>query len=190
MENDWPENRPAVWLKLFRQSGLGGELEEVSEARLKPVSSWMETITWTDIAMISPEGQDYIFSVKQVDQWGQYYTPTGYQKLENGLRIVNNYSPNPIDVSFQIRPQDIIGNQLKIEECDFILLDENNQMISRGVRRGPNLMTFNSSHYSKIGNYPLVIQVSHLYNKTILVKQSLIMTISVQDGIFYATTSI
>lgn len=41
--------------------------------------------------MIDIDGNEYTFSVREVDQDGKDYVPDNYEKVETGLKVVNTY---------------------------------------------------------------------------------------------------
>lgn len=84
--------RPAVWFKLMRKVGAGA-LEEVPGAHVKPVpriadsDSW--PVVWDNVMQKNSLGQNYTFSVQEVDDDGAEFTPLGYTKDESGLTVTN-----------------------------------------------------------------------------------------------------
>ena len=63
--------RPTVWLKLYRQVGENPP-EEVPfpEGEIKQVPSGTGTVTWQNVELTTIRGEDYTFSVKEVDAHG------------------------------------------------------------------------------------------------------------------------
>lgn len=41
-------------------------------------------MTWEDIQQYDDSGNEYTFKVQEVDQNGNDYVPSGYQKIETG----------------------------------------------------------------------------------------------------------
>lgn len=88
---------PATYLQLERRAA--------GDAQAKPLGSpypveggaagadgrLLREITTDDLPTHDPNGLPYTYSVRETDAQGNDYTPDGYQKTENGLRVVNAY---------------------------------------------------------------------------------------------------
>ncbi len=81
--------RPTVWLKLYRQALSA--VEEVSGAPIKRLLNSETEATWTNLESTDISGNAYTFSVREVDENGNPFTPNGYTKEENGLTVTNIY---------------------------------------------------------------------------------------------------
>ena len=82
--------RPTVWLKLYRQVG-DNPPEEVPlpEGELKQLPAGTTSVTWQNVELTTIRGEDYTFSVKEVDAHGADWTAPGYFKIENGTTVTN-----------------------------------------------------------------------------------------------------
>lgn len=83
-------DRPTVWFKLYRNIA-GGETEEVPEVELKELSSGTTEVAWTGLTKTDGDGNEYIYTVKEVDSEGNEFAPENYVKIENGLTVTNTY---------------------------------------------------------------------------------------------------
>ena len=89
-EGDKEEDRPRVWLKLYRMfetQEQGMIHEEVDVNHLEVDSSGK--VVWKDQPLTTEGGKSYIYYVKEVDEKGNDFTPPGYQKVEYGLKVTN-----------------------------------------------------------------------------------------------------
>jgi hypothetical protein len=84
-----------VYFKLYR-SVNGGEAEAVEDADIKavetPSGDSSASVTWTDLPLYDNSGNEYTYSVREVDADGNDYTPEGYSKTEDGLTVTNTLS--------------------------------------------------------------------------------------------------
>jgi hypothetical protein len=85
-------DHPTVYFKLYR-SANGGEAEAVDGADIKAVETASgessAEVTWSDLPLYDNSGNEYTYSVKEVDADGNDYTPDGYIKAEDGLTVTN-----------------------------------------------------------------------------------------------------
>lgn len=85
-------SHPTVYFKLYR-SVSGGDTEAVSGAEIKKIKTAAgkssTSVTWTDLPETNSAGQEYTYSVKEVDAGGNDYTPEGYTRSEDGLIVIN-----------------------------------------------------------------------------------------------------
>lgn len=82
------KDRPVIYLELYRQVGTGTPERVPGTDNLKVEISDGETevlVKWTDLEMKDANGNDYIFSMREVG------TPKGYTKTEDGLNVTNKY---------------------------------------------------------------------------------------------------
>ncbi|NLD88559.1 MAG: Cna B-type domain-containing protein, partial [Clostridiales bacterium] len=87
----WVDSRnihPTIWFKLYRHIE-GGSLEEVPNAEIKELKSGNTKVRWAITDLKDAKGNKYIFSVKEVDEFGRDFVPAGYEKLEAGLTVTN-----------------------------------------------------------------------------------------------------
>lgn len=94
---DGSAEKPTVWFKLFRQI-VNEEKEEVPGAERKELSNGTTEVTWEDLDVTDINGNEYIYSVQEVDDEGNDFTPENYVKVENGLTVTNSYN-SPTDAS-------------------------------------------------------------------------------------------
>lgn len=93
---------PTVWFELYRNVA-GEDPEPVPGAEIKEINSRSNSteVEWENIEQYSPEAEEYIFSVKEVDEEGNDYTPVGFTKEEDGLTVTNTATFIDIDVTKQ-----------------------------------------------------------------------------------------
>lgn len=93
-----PANRPTIWFKLFRNIE-DGAVEEVpeSQAPIKELVSGVESVEWTNLEKTDIDGNSYIFSVKEVDEDGNDWTPANYTKSGEGTLVITNEYVIPTD---------------------------------------------------------------------------------------------
>ncbi|MDD7511619.1 MAG: Cna B-type domain-containing protein [Peptostreptococcaceae bacterium] len=87
-------DKPTIWFRLFRQI-QGSDVEAVPEAGLFKLENGENYATWKDVEKTDYNGEEYIFSVKEVNQAGEDFTPEGFTKVENGLEVTNTAKPLP-----------------------------------------------------------------------------------------------
>ena len=81
--------RPTVYFKLYRVTGNGNQPEEVPNVRLGEMKDGNLSFTWNELEQYDDYGNEYQFSVKEVDENGNDFVPNGYTKSENGLTVIN-----------------------------------------------------------------------------------------------------
>lgn len=85
-----PSRRPTIWFALYR-SIEGGAPERVPGSEIKKLENGTTEVSWTDLEETDEDGNSYIFSVKEVDEEGNDFTPNRYRKSESGLTVTNRY---------------------------------------------------------------------------------------------------
>lgn len=85
---------PVTYLKLYRTHvATDEEPVPVEDAGIKEVNTpegeWVTTVTWTRMPDIDEDGRAFLYSVKEVDQNGNDYSPLGYVKSEAGMNVYN-----------------------------------------------------------------------------------------------------
>lgn len=99
-----PSTRPTVWLKLYRELSLGiPEEVPLSEAPIKELTSGTTSVTWNNITLTTISGEEYKFTVKEVNQHGADWTVPGYYKVEKD-NTVTNYRLSRIHVGVSTTP--------------------------------------------------------------------------------------
>ncbi len=93
-----PLPRPDIYFKLYRSSG-GGDPEPVEDAEPGYLPDGVDLAIWEHVPKADQGGQDYTYSVREVDMNGDPYTPAGYEKQEDGLTVTNAYVIQTIDVT-------------------------------------------------------------------------------------------
>ena len=76
--------RPPVWFKLYRRSGPFSA--EVPGAEIKELSGDTTQVIW-EVEETNPGGSPYTYFVREVDEDGMPFTPEGYAKTENGMKV-------------------------------------------------------------------------------------------------------
>ncbi|HHW93290.1 MAG TPA: leucine-rich repeat protein [Clostridiaceae bacterium] len=84
--------RPTIWFKLYRESDLV-EYEAVPDVDILKLAHGVTEVRWNNIELKDFEGNDYQFTVKEVDQFGKDFVPKNYNKTESGLIVVNTFNP-------------------------------------------------------------------------------------------------
>ena len=82
------ETRQTIYFKLYRKIKDGEELE-VQGQELKELPSGTTKVTWKDLDRFDEKGNEYIYSVKEVNEDGEDFVPEGYKKSEDGLTVTN-----------------------------------------------------------------------------------------------------
>lgn len=87
-----PTTKPTVWFKLYRQI-VGGTPQEVplTEAPIMQLLSGTTSVTWQAQNLQDSNGNNYTFSVREVDAQGQPFVPPNFTKSEVGLIVTNTY---------------------------------------------------------------------------------------------------
>lgn len=85
------ENRPPLWLRLFRKTSELTTAEIVPDAAILPLESGASSVTWSDLAATDIEGRPYEFSAHLVNANGEIFFLANYEKMESGLQITNRY---------------------------------------------------------------------------------------------------
>lgn len=85
------ENRPPVWVRLFRQSAVDGIAEPVPDAEILPVPDGETTVEWEGLEATDLSGKPYDFSVHLVNATGEIFFLANYEKDETGMTITNTY---------------------------------------------------------------------------------------------------
>ena len=60
-------------------------------ADIKELADGTTTVKWTGLEATDKDGKAYVFSVREVDEEGNDFTPENYSKVENGLTVTNTY---------------------------------------------------------------------------------------------------
>lgn len=82
------ETRPIIWFKLYRKVE-GGEDQEVQDQEVEKLENGTTKVTWKDLDRFDENGNEYIYSVKEVNEDGEDFVPEGYKKSEDGLTVTN-----------------------------------------------------------------------------------------------------
>ena len=88
---DGPTERPTIWLRVYRQVGENGTPEQAPYASWKELKSGTTEVQWRGLEQTDENGNPYIFSVREVDVYGNPFTPPNYNKVEDGLNVTNTY---------------------------------------------------------------------------------------------------
>lgn len=100
---DGPSEKPTIWFKLYRYivAADGGEAEpeEVPGAEIKELPCGVTEVVWTGLTRTDKYGNEYNFSVKEVDAEGNDFVPESYAKSEDGLTVTNRYVIPEISVT-------------------------------------------------------------------------------------------
>ncbi len=85
--------KPDVWFMLYRNvAGAPATPVPGLDPIQIPASTESEIpVEWQNVDQTDKSGKPYTFTVKEVDADGNDYTPTNYQKKEDGLTVTNTY---------------------------------------------------------------------------------------------------
>lgn len=86
------DDHETVYFKLYRNID-GEEAEAVYDAEIMAVTTVSgeseASVTWEDLPLYDNYGNEYTYSVKEVDADGNDTVPDGYTKTEDGLTVTN-----------------------------------------------------------------------------------------------------
>ncbi|MGB4610139.1 MAG: leucine-rich repeat protein [Saccharofermentanales bacterium] len=85
--------RPTIWFKLYRESELV-EYEAVPDTEILELAEGQTEVKWNNIELKDFEGNDYQFTVKEVNEFGEDFVPENYNKTEDGLIVINTFIPD------------------------------------------------------------------------------------------------
>lgn len=89
---DGPKNnRPPIWLSLFRRSDPDAIPEAVPNAQILAVPAGESSVTWDNLDATDLDGRPYEFSVRLVNAGGEIFFLANYEKIEDGMTITNRY---------------------------------------------------------------------------------------------------
>ena len=92
-----PNPKPDVGFRLYRHVAGSPPLPVPGES-IRRLQHPFTSVSWTDIETTTEDGVPYIFTVREVDQYGNDYTPPNYVKRESGLKVINSYVPTLIEL--------------------------------------------------------------------------------------------
>lgn len=81
--------KPTVYFKLYRQ--IGSATPEVASAELKQINGTTTTAQWLGVQLTDNNGNEYTFSVKEVNADGTPFVSVNYTVSESGLTVTNTY---------------------------------------------------------------------------------------------------
>ena len=82
------ETRPTIYFKLYRKIKDDKETE-VQGQKVKKLENGKTKVNWKDLDRFDEKGNEFIYSVKEVKENGDDFTPEGYTKKEDGLTVTN-----------------------------------------------------------------------------------------------------
>lgn len=88
-------SRPDTWFQLYRQ--ITGGLPQAVDGAIKHLPSGTEEVEWTDLERTDASGNEYTFSVREVDATGADFTPENYTKSGEGTLTITNTYQSPTD---------------------------------------------------------------------------------------------
>lgn len=92
---DWiggpEENRPPVWLRLYRRSDPDAIPESVPNAQILALPAGQDSVTWQGLDATDLDGRPYEFNVHLVNGSGEFFFLANYEKKEEGLKITNRF---------------------------------------------------------------------------------------------------
>ncbi|MGI6725830.1 MAG: Spy0128 family protein [Christensenellales bacterium] len=85
-----PSIKPAIHFTLYRTTpGPDGVNERVPGLNPVSVPPGNDSIHWQNVILADPNNVAYSFYVKETDEFGNDYVPSGFQKVEDGLFVYN-----------------------------------------------------------------------------------------------------
>lgn len=98
-----PDEKPNIWFKIYRnfKDDTVEEAEEVPFTEVKLLENGQTSTTWENLQALGVKNNRivrYEFSVKEVNESGEAFTPANYVKKENGLEIINTYTTDTTTV--------------------------------------------------------------------------------------------
>ncbi len=115
------ETRPTIYFKLYRKIKDGEEIE-VKDQEVKKLENSITRVNWKDLDRFDGNGKEFIYSVKEVKENGDDFTPEGYTKKEDGLTVTNTKDPasDPTpDPSVPEDPQSPKESKISISKQNF-----------------------------------------------------------------------
>ena len=107
------ETRPTIYFKLYRKIKDGEEIE-VKDQEVKKLENSITRVNWKDLDRFDGNGKEFIYSVKEVKENGDDFTPEGYTKKEDGLTVTNTkYPQSPKESKISISKQNFAGEEIK-----------------------------------------------------------------------------
>ena len=93
----WDDENPdkiTVYFKLYRTTEGSEVLEAVPGAEIKAVTWDSLTVEWEGLDKYDAEGNEYIYTVEEVNKQGEISTPAGYHDIHTGMLTITNTHPN------------------------------------------------------------------------------------------------
>lgn len=147
--------RPTIWFELYRQVE-GGELEKV-EAEIKELVDGTEEATWLDVDKTDENGNEYNYSVKEVDAEGKDFVPSGYRKSEDGLTVTNTRNSGggggtTTPVSGKVTVKKVDEDKKTLSGAEFTLFDSKGKVVGKAVTGSDGTVSFEGL---ELGDYVL-----------------------------------
>lgn len=103
-------DHPTIYFKLYRSIN-GGEPEAVEDAELIELTNGTTTATWNDMPACDNQGNPYTYSVKETDASGNDAVPEDYEKIEDGLTVINTNTIAEIGIKGSDTPKKTNNNK-------------------------------------------------------------------------------
>lgn len=137
--------RPTIWFELYRQIE-GGELEKVDVAIQELVDGTTE-VTWEDVDKTDGDGNEYIYSVKEVDAAGNDFVPSEYTKTESGLTVTNTRKPTgggggTTPVYGKVTVKKVDEDKKVLSGAEFTLYDSKGKVVGKAVTGSDGTVSF------------------------------------------------
>lgn len=155
-----PNPKPDIWFKLYRN--IEGESSVPVDVEIIKLSYGETKAVWDGLYDINPYGFKYIYSVKEVDEFGNDFVPEGYSKVEDGLFVLNTYESygGPEDIRFNVvytECDEIIGTK-EFNRGDKLTFDVNVRY-NRGFYAAGWISNGQSVDENTIVNRDMVVEV-------------------------------
>lgn len=139
--------RPTIWFELYRQVE-GGELEKV-DVDIKELADGATEVTWEDVDKTDGFGNEYIYSVKEVDADGNDFVPSRYRKSEVGLTVTNTKrpsggreDPDPVEKKGKIVVNKVDEDKKPLPGAEFTLYDAKGKAVAKEVTGSDGTVSF------------------------------------------------
>ncbi|HBD63057.1 MAG TPA: hypothetical protein DC038_01345, partial [Clostridiales bacterium] len=138
--------RPTIWFELYRQIE-GGELEKVNVA-IQELADGTTEVTWEDLDKTDEDGNEYIYSVKEVDGDGKDFVPSGYKKSEVSLTVTNTKTSSPggggetTPVYGKVTVKKVDEDKKVLSGAEFTLYDSKGKVVGKAVTGSDGTVSF------------------------------------------------
>src|SRR5699024_9650589 len=132
---------------------------EIVSGERKELTQGTTEVTWAGLDKLDADGEEYIYSVKEVNEDGKDYVPLGYSKKEEGLTVTNTLRDEPVEVSIEIIANKILnGQDLRADQFKFELVDSNDKVLETVTNNAEGQIIFGELTYDEVGKHSYTIR--------------------------------